>query len=457
MPTARPPASGRLVLLAVCSGYFLVLLDVTVVNVALPSIADDLGAGVAGLQWVVDGYAVALAALLLVAGTLGDVVGHRRVVLSGLAAFGLASLACGLAPSTGMLVGGRVVQGIGAALLLPGTLALLGAEFPGESEQARAVGAWAAVGSAALPAGPLLGGVLVEAASWRWVFLVNVPIVVAAAIVVRVAVPADAPSAGRRIDVSGAGLAAATLALTVLAVVEAGEGRAAWAVGSAAVATLAAGAFVLAERRAPDPMLPLGLLRNRPFVVANAVAGAMNLATLGMLFLLTLLLQSVQGRSALVAGVALLPLFLPLSLLPPVVGRVVGRTGPRRPMVVGLLVAALGFVLLPLLDEATPYVVLLPALLLWGVGLGMLTPAVVAAALRAVPSERRGLASGANNTARQAGGAIGIALYGAVAGAPTHVARFLGGLHVMAVVSALLYVAAALAARLVPGRPASAR
>lgn len=438
-----PRRQSALVLVAVCSGYFLVLLDVTVVNVALPSIAAGLGAGVAGLQWVVDGYAVALAALLLVAGSLGDVLGHRRIVLGGLAVFGIASLTCGLAPTTGVLVGARVLQGVGAALLLPGTLALLGDAFPGDSEQARAVGIWAAVGSAALPAGPLLGGLLVEAASWRWVFLVNVPIVVAAALAVRVAVPGDTARAGRRVDVTGAALAAAALALTVLAVVEVGEGRAVAAVTSGIAAVCAGAGFAAAERRARDPMLPLGLLRERAFAAANGVAGAMNLATLGMLFLLTLLLQSVQGHSPLVAGLALLPLFLPLSLLPPLVGRLVGRVGPRRPMVAGLLVAAAGFALLLATDEATAYVVVLPALLLWGVGLGVLTPAVVAAALRSVPPERRGLASGANNTARQAGGAIGIALYGAVAGAPTHTARFVGGLHAMAVFSAVLYVVAA--------------
>lgn len=440
MPSRQP----TVLLLAVCSGYFLVLLDVTVVNVALPALADDLDAGVAGLQWIVDGYAVALAALLLVAGTVGDVVGHRRVVLVGLATFGAASLLCGLAPTTGVLVAGRVVQGVGAALLLPGTLALLGEAFPAESEQARAVGTWAAVGSAALPAGPLLGGALVEVASWRLVFLVNVPIVLVAGLAVRAASPAGRPAGGRRIDVSGALLAATTLAAAVLAVVEAGEGRPARVIAAAVVSLAAALLLVVVERRAPDPMLPPAVLRRPPFLLANGVAGAMNLATLGMLFLTTLMLQTVQGHSALVAGAALLPLFLPLSLLPPLVGRVVGRVGPRWPMAAGLLVAACGFVLLLRLGPTTSYAVLLPALLLWGVGLGVLTPAVVAAALRSVPPERRGLASGANNTARQAGGAIGIALYGAVAGPPAQVGRFVGGLHAMALVSAALYLVAAL-------------
>ncbi|MDF1602084.1 MFS transporter [Nocardioides sp. YIM 152315] len=438
----RPPAT-RLVLPALCSGYFVVLLDVTVVNVALPSIGHDLGAGVAGLQWVVDGYAVALAALLLAAGTAGDVVGHRRIVLVGLATFGLASLGCGLAPSTAVLVGGRVAQGIGAALLLPGTLALLGDAIPGKAEQARAVGIWAAVGSAALPAGPLLGGVLVQAASWRLVFLVNVPIVVAAAAAVTVAVPPGRRDTGRRVDVPGAVAGAVALAGAVLAVVAAGGGRAATAALGGVVAIGATCALLAVERRSPDPMLPPALLRERAFVAANGVAGTMNLATLGMLFLVTLYLQTVQHRSALAAGVALLPLFLPLTLMAAGVGRVVGRVGPRVPAAVGLGVAAGGFALLLPADASTPYVVLLPALLLWGIGLGVLTPAIVTAALRAVPPERSGLASGANNTARQAAGAIGIAVYGAVAGAPTHAARFLSGLHAMAACSVVLYLAAA--------------
>jgi DHA2 family methylenomycin A resistance protein-like MFS transporter len=410
-----PPA--RLVLVALCAGYFLVLLDVTIVNVALPALADGLGASTAGLQWVVDGYAVVLASFLLVGGTAGDVLGHRGVVLTGLAAFGLASVACGLAPSVAPLVVARAVQGLGAAMLLPGTLALIGEAYPERRSRARAIGVWAAVGSAALPAGPLLGGAFVEWVSWRAVFLVNVPIVLLVGAVLARGVRRSVRSE-RPLDWPGSALAALTLGALVFAVV-------ASSVAGAVVAAVAAVAFLVVERRTADPMLPLGLFRVRAFAVANGAAGLMNLATLGMLFVVTLHLQQDQGRSPFSAGLALLPLFLPLSVLAPLAGRLTARVGPWWPMAAGLLVAATGFAVLA--SHLTT------GLLLWGVGLGVLTPAVVAGALDAVDPTRSGLASGVNNTARQAGGALGVAVYGAVA-----------DLRGLAVASAVLFTAMAL-------------
>ncbi|WP_344778379.1 MFS transporter [Nocardioides panacisoli] len=440
------PATSRwLVLLVMCTGYFLVLLDVTVVNVALPQLGDRLGTGVAGLQWVVDGYAVPLAALLLVGGSLGDVVGHKRVVLGGLVLFGLASLACGLAPTTGVLVAARVLQGVGAALLLPGTLAIIADTFPDRREQARAIGIWASVGSAALPAGPLLGGALVEGLGWRAVFLVNAPIVLVAA-VLAVRVVRDRPPSGttdRGPDWPGSATAVVALGALVLGIVELGHRSTGFGLVALAAAAVAVGGFLLVEHRSPHPMLPLDLLLRRQFVAANAVAGAMNLGTLGTLFLITLYLQTVQQRSPLGAGVALLPLFLPLTVLAPYAGRLASRRGPRLPMVLGLLVGAVGVALLLTASVRSAYPVLLPALLAWGVGLGLLTPAVVAAAIAAVGPERSGLASGANNTARQAGGALGIAIYGAVAGPPDSAGSFVAGMHAMATTTAVLWLAAA--------------
>lgn len=452
--TERSGQRRRLVLVVMCVGYFLVLLDVTVVNVAVPSIGDDLAAGVSGLQWVIDGYAVTLAALLLAAGTVGDVVGHRPVVLAGLAVFGGASGVCAAAGSTGVLVGGRIAQGVGAALLLPGTLAIISRAFPDPAEQARAIGVWAGVGSVALPAGPLLGGLLVDGAGWRWVFLVNVPIVLVAGVVAVRVVPPDPGTRARRLDPVGTALGALTLAAATYAVIEVGrEGIGTTVAVAAAVAVVAAVSFVVAELRVEQPMLPLRFFRGPAFSTANAVAGAMNLGTLGLLFLLTLYLQTVQHRDALHAGVALLPLFLPLVVLAPIAGALISRIGPRIPAIAGLVMAAVGVGLLAASSADSRYATLFPALLLWGIGLGLLTPAVVSAAIASVPGDRAGLASGINNTARQTGGAIGIAAYGALAGPPTAASAFMRGLHVAGISTVVLWVVAAIAtACLIPDK-----
>jgi DHA2 family methylenomycin A resistance protein-like MFS transporter len=427
-----------------CAGYFLVLLDVTIVNVALPSIGADLHADVSGLQWIVDGYAIALASLLLAGGTIGDLAGHKRVVLTGLAVFGVASLGCALAPSVAVLVPARVVQGVGAALLLPGTLAIISQAFPERRAQARAIGIWAGVGSAALPAGPLLGGMLVQVFGWRAVFIVNVPIVVLAGLVVSRVIHETRESRTRRLDTVGVVLGGLLLASITLAVIESGRG------GSTVIALASAGsavglltAFLLAENAARDPMLPLGLFRRPGFSAANATAMIMNLGTLGLLFLLTLYLQVVQHRSPLQAGVALIPLFAPLTLLAPVAGRVTARFGPRLPMASGLLVAAAGVAAMVRVEPDSTYLTVLAAMLAWGIGLGLLTPAVVAAAVSAVEPDRAGLASGVNNTARQAGGAIGIAVFGAVAGPASSTGSFIDGLHVMGLATAALFLIAA--------------
>jgi MFS transporter, DHA2 family, methylenomycin A resistance protein len=427
-----------LTLVVMCVGMFLVLLDVTVVNVALPRLRSDLGAGVASLQWIVDGYAVALASLMLPCGDLGDRHGHKRVVLAGLAAFGTGSLAAGLAPAPALLIAGRVVQGAGAAFLLPGTLAVISRAYPDAAERARAIGIWAAISSLALPAGVIAGGALVDGPGWRWAFLVNLPVVAVALPVTARVVHESREPAARAPDLPGAALAAALLATATFAIIAGSP-----AAGAAATALLAA--LVAVERRQSEPMLPAALFRRPAFVAANAVGAAMNLGTLGTLFVLTLFLQDVQDRSALGAGVALLPAFGMLAVVAPLSGRLVGRIGPRRPMVAGLLIAPAGLALLA--HEA-----LLAASVLWGLGLGLLTPAVVAAAMGAVPADRAGLAAAVNNTARQAGGAIGIAISGAVAGSPAR-AGFVHGFHTVALGAAGLYVAAAaLASVAVPGR-----
>lgn len=407
-----------------CAGMFLVQLDVTVVNVALPAMEAELHGGLAAQQWVVDGYSVVLAALLLTGGALGDVFGHRRIVLSGFALFGAASAACGLAGSASWLVAARAGQGLGAALLLPGTLAVITNAHPGRAERARALGVWAGVSALALSAGPVLGGAVVSAAGWRPVFWLNVPVVVAAAFATRRLVPRGERASGRRIDVAGVATAVPALGAGVYAVI-------AGSVPAAVVAVVALAAFLTVERRSPDPMLPLGVAR--PALPANFVSAAMNFVGIGSILVLTLYLQGTRHATPLQAGLEVLPLFGPLSVLAPITGRLVARFGPRPLMVSGLALGVLGMLNLVLLNGNSGYPALLPTLLGLGVGMGLLTTAVVTAAVSDIPAERAGVAGGINNTARQAGGALGVAVLGAVSGA---------GLPAVGVIAAALWLTA---------------
>ncbi|WP_242909810.1 MFS transporter [Actinomadura terrae] len=457
--TAGTSAPGRVarrgVMLAVlCAGMFLVLLDVTIVNVALPGIGRALGTGLPGLQGVVDGYAVAIAGLLLGGGALGDRVGHRGLTLAGFGLFGAASLACGAAPGAGPLIAARAVQGAGAALLLPGSLALVTAAYPGRAEQARALGMWAGISSTALPAGPLLGGLLVDAAGWRWIFLLNVPIVAAAVAGIWVLVPGSR-GAGRAavpLDRAGMVLAPLTLGGLVWTVIVAGHGQRGGAVLAGALTGAAAAALVLVERRAAAALVPGGLLRAPAFLGVNAIALLMNLATNGVLFVTTLRLQQGEHRSALAAGAMLLPMAVPLAVLAPVSGRLTARFGARRPLVAGTAVAAAGSLSLLHVGSGASYPALLPALVGIGVGDGLIVTAVVAAAMRAAPARHAGLSGGVNNTARQVGTALGVAVYGAVAGSALEAARFTARLHVLGWVTVGLWAAALALATVVPAR-----
>lgn len=417
---------------------FLVQLDVTVVNVALPTLGSELHADVPQLQWVVVGYSVVLAALLLTGGALGDVLGHRGVVLTGLGVFGAASAACGLAQSAGWLVAARAVQGVGAALLLPGTMAVISGAFPGRTERARALGIWAGISALALPAGPLLGGILVQTAGWRPVFWLNVPIVAAAAVATRRLVPRDVRKPGR-VDVPGAATAALALGSAVYAVIAGTP----W-VGLLAVA--AGVAFVVVERRSAAPMLPLPLLRSRQAAGANLVSAAMNFVGLGSVLVFTLYLQDVLHADPIAAAAALLPMFVPMVLLGPVSGRLTARFGPRPQIVTGLLLGAAAMLNLLRIGPGTGYWTLLPTLFVLSIGMGLLTAAVVTAAVADAPDDRAGIAGGINNAARQAGGALGVAVFGAVAGEPGARASFVHGLHLLGFVSGGLWAMAALLA-----------
>ncbi|MEX2290218.1 MAG: MFS transporter [Mycobacteriales bacterium] len=435
-----------LVLVATSLAAFTATLDNTVVAVALRDVQADLGAGVAELQGVVTAYTVALAALLLTGGTLADVAGRRRVFLAGLAVFAVASAACALADSATALIAARAAQGAGAALVLPGGLAVLAAAYPDPAGRARAVGLWAATGASALVLGPIVGGLLVAASGWPAVFWVNLPLCALIAAVVAFAPPtsaarpsattpgatdevaADGPAgradggaqvtgpARRGLDVPGQLLGALALACGTYAVVIAGrDGLGTPVLLTAAAAGLGAAAFVLVERRTPDPVLPLTLLRSRTFLGATVGAFAASLAVFVLLVFLSLFLQLVQQREALPAALRLLPLTVALVVTAPVAGRWAAARGPRPPVVVGLLLTAAGLAATGVrLQAELPDLELALLLGLSGVGIGLTTAPVVTASLDAVARARSGLAAATVNVARELGGVVAVAGLGAL-------------------------------------------
>lgn len=387
------------------------LLDASAVNVALPAIGAELGASLSGLQWTVTGYTLALATLVLLGGSLGDRYGRRRVFLVGVAWFAVASLLCGLAQGTGQLVAARVVQGVGAALLTPGSLALIQASVrPGD--RARAIGLWSGLGGVAGLVGPFLGGALVDAVSWRLVFLLNVPVAVAVLAVAARHVP-ESRSAGPpgRFDVPGALLGVVALGGLTYALIAAGEDPGDAGVWLPAATGLLAGAgFVLRERTTDDPLLPPRLFADRQFTGANLATLAVYAALGGVLLFLVLQLQTALGYGATAAGAAMLPSIAVITLLSPRAGALAARIGPRRPMTVGPLVAAAGTAWLATVDGAQPYVVdVLPGSLLLGLGMATTVAPLTATVLAAAPDALAGAASGVNNAVARAGQLLAVA------------------------------------------------
>ncbi|WP_405139118.1 MFS transporter [Nocardia sp. NBC_01388] len=443
MTKTDPPVRPGWLLTVLCAGMFLVLLDVTIVNVALPSIGRQLHADSATLQWVVDGYAVAIGGLLLAGGTLGDRFGHRRILLIGFAVFGVASLICALAPAIGVLIGGRVLQGIGGALLLPGTMAALVDAFPDRAAQAKALGTWAAISSLALPAGPLLGGLLVSGLGWRPVFWINVPLIVLALVAIPVVVPArPANRQAGGIDILGLTGFVVGLSGLVFTVISAGHHSDPVLSAASALVTVAAlGIALRSARHSAHPILPWDLLRRRDFLSPNVVALTMNLVFNGLLFVSMLYLQDALHYSPFAAGCAMLPLAVPLVALAPVSGRLTARRGPRTAIAIGCGAAVFGSLLLTQVHPSSGIGWLLAGFALLGVGAGLVTTSVVAAVVRATPPDRSGLATGVSNTARQIGTACGVALFGAIAGSPG-TPGFLHAIPVLAVVAAMLWAVA---------------
>jgi EmrB/QacA subfamily drug resistance transporter len=399
--------TGRAVIAAAVLGSGMTLLDGTVVNVALRTIGEDLDASLAQLQWITNGYLLSMAALILLGGSLGDRYGRRRIFVIGSVWFAGASLLCGLAPNALFLIVARILQGIGAALLTPGSLAMIQGAFEPRS-RARAIGSWSGLGSVSAAIGPFLGGALVQYASWRWIFLINLPVAVATVLIAQRWVPETRdPAAPDRFDVTGAAAAAIGLGGLTYALIQWGD---TWAVWAAVVGVITLTAFVVIERRTAQPMMPLGLFVDRTFSAANAMTFLVYAALGAVLFFLVLQLQTVGGYGALEAGLATLPLALLMWALASRGGALGARIGPRIPMTVGPIVMGLSSLLLLRVGPGVSYWTdVLPGITVFSLGLALMVAPLTATVLAAAPDEHAGIASGVNNAVARAGSLLAVA------------------------------------------------
>ncbi|GAA4369560.1 MFS transporter [Nocardioides caricicola] len=400
-------AAGRGVVLAAVLGSGMTMLDGTVVNVALHTIGADLDASLAQLQWISNGYLLALSSFILLGGSLGDRFGRRRIFVVGTVWFALASLLCGIAPTAEVLIAARVLQGVGAALLTPGSLAMIQGAFVPD-DRAKAIGAWSGLGSIAAAIGPFVGGALVQYADWRWIFLINLPLAVATVLIAQRAVPETRdPNAHREIDVVGALLAVLALGGLTYALIEWGSPVVPWAL---VVMVLAVVGYVVDERRSDHPMLPLGIFANRNFSAANAMTFVVYAALGAVLFFLVLQLQTVSGYGALEAGIATLPITVCMLLLASKGGELGTRIGPRIPMTVGPLVMAAGALLLLRVGPDVSYWTdVFPGLTVFGLGLALMVAPLTATVLSSAADEHAGIASGVNNAVARAGSLLAVA------------------------------------------------
>jgi len=435
------------VVTAASFGFVVVQLDVTIVNVALPAIGKSLEAGIAELQWVVDAYSLVFAVLLLSAGVIGDRFGSRRAYLAGFWLFALASLVCGLAPNAPLLIAARAAQGIGAALLVPSSLALLNhASGHDAALRARMVGIWTAAGGVSIAAGPIVGGLLVASVGWRAIFLVNIPIcALAVFLTLRATAKTQPASKQESLDLPGQVLAIAALTGLVGAVIEARPLGLTHPVviGGAVIAVVAGAAFIAVEQRVREPMLPLKFFGRPNFATATLFGVAVNLTYYGVIFVLSLYLQQVKSWPAIQAGLAYLPLTATFIASNMASGAIAARVGSRLPMIAGGLIGAVGFGLLALLNADSSYWAMLPPFILIPAGMGLAVPAMTTAILGSVERSASGVASAVLNTARQAAGAIGVALFGALASGD----QIVSGLQISSLISvALVLCGAGLAA-----------
>jgi DHA2 family methylenomycin A resistance protein-like MFS transporter len=441
--SAGSSLSTALTLAAMSLGYGVVQLDVTIVNTALGSIGTSLGGGVSELQWVVSSYTIAFAAFILTAGALGDRIGAKRVFMTGFAIFTAASVGCALAPTATVLILGRAIQGLGAAILVPNSLALLSHAYPDDKQRGRAVGIWAAGASLALTAGPLVGGGLIALVGWRAIFLVNLPIGLAGLWLTWVYASETTKSPQRQIDLPGQALAIAVLGCLAGAIIEGGAlgwGNAfviAGFVGSTVLASL----FVWQERRASQPMLPLSLFRHRMFALTSLVGLLVNVAFYGLIFVFSLYFQRVNGTSPFATGLAFVPMMgavLPVNL---VAARVAERIGAPVTIAAGAALAAFGCLALLGIEPGTSYWATSAQLIVIGAGLGLLVPPLTSTLLGSVEKSRSGIAAGVLNATRQTGSVLGVALFGSLIGQS---GAFMAGAHEALVISAgLLLIAGA--------------
>ncbi|MDQ4109222.1 MAG: MFS transporter [Actinomycetota bacterium] len=404
-----------IVLLTMCFALAMAMLDNTVVNIALPTIQRRLGATVSDLQWIIDGYVLVFASLLLTGGILGDRYGRKRMFLAGLAIFTLASLGCGLSGSGGQLITFRALQGVGAALLMPGTLSILTVTFPPE-ERARAIGLWAGVSGLALALGPTLGGWIVEHGGWETVFFINVPIGVVAFTIAWRTVRESVSEDLRHLDLPGLGLGTGGLFALTYALIEANQRG--WGdaliVASLMMAAVLLVGFVIWEHRSPKAMMPLTFFRIPAFSAGNAVAFSVSLGMFSIFLFVTLYMQAIRGYTPLQAGVRFLPMTLMIIMSAPVAGQIAQRVGPRIPMTYGLTMVSAGLFGLTFVQPDTPFWVLAILFVMMGNGIGSTMAPMTAAVMGAVGPQRAGLGSAMSNTSREVGGVLGIALLGTV-------------------------------------------
>jgi DHA2 family methylenomycin A resistance protein-like MFS transporter len=429
-------------LIATSLGFAVVQLDVSVVNVAVKSIGSALGGGVSALQWVVSAYTVTFAAFILTAGAFGDRVGARRVFVGGFALFTLASVICGLAPSLYVLVGARAVQGLGAAILVPASLSLLNHSYADPAARARAVGLYLAGASMALSGGPLVGGVLIASLGWRAIFFINVPVAAAGVYLTLRWATETSTARERGLDVPGQLTAVVALVALVAATIEGGRvgfGDPAVVLGFV-LSALAIAAFVAVEARSPSPMLPLSLFAHRTFSASAAIGLLINICFYGLIFVFSLLFQREQGLTPLQTGLALAPIMVAITTANLLAGRMAGWLGPRATIALGAALIAAAAVALLGVDAGTPYLAMIVQISVLGFGAGMIVPVITSETLGSVERSRSGVAAGTLNTMRQAGSAIGVALFGSlIAG------TFISGLHAAMIISiGLVVVIAAL-------------